>query len=890
MTRPLVLLLAVVAVLALVFTWLLGGDAAAPAMQPAASPPAADTAATPASAVSPSEAVATRVARELVASEPDDARLPIPDDAVWLEVHIVDASTKAPVPGALVFWSTNATWGQIAKLPEPERLDLGRDQDRLAMRFGWKTRAGDDGVAKIAAAKGGAQVFATSEGRYATGYVGGPREAPEGGWRLELEADRTLRAQVLDQQGQPAVDVEVGILLFDASGKRLRNIGWISPTTSTAPEAIAEFHHIQNWLRGWSNEAGSFSCRVALRIPGVDDPGVAFDREAPPAAPIVLHLPATGSLRARLLHAGRPLVARAKFQVWRGPDQDSEQVNTARRVAADDDGWARFPHVGLGGTLTVVGSCGSGGQVEGEVLAPVASGQEVSIDLDADSIFSLTGMLVGPDGKPLADAQARANFDAEISMGGGMVHTDADGRFLWLLAKGYMDKPTLRRLVLTLTDANGSVLRASLPQRGLTRGVNDLGVIRLSSGSLVVGGRVEFDPPEQRQVQMVVEGLAASPGRGGEERWQRLRDLTPLVHPDGTFEVRGETSAGRHRLVFPAYDHLPIEPVEFAVGTADLVVHLGAGCRVAAKVLVPEGSGRTAVSGVLVPKAPARGEPKPDPSYGTDHHTASSYGIDHGAAELRWQALPSGTYRLEIRAGSVLQPVAVIDDVVLPPPEGGDPRLRAIDIRDAVRVVHLVIEAAEEPPILGRQLIVFPMPQDGDQEWVGMQLPDTGGTLLVPRQPVELLIASPGYQPQRLSCNGPEMRLRLEPWPMVDIAVANLPPLPEGIELHLWLQSMPAPGRAQPRYRTDNQHGSLASLISPPAADGLVVDGRARLPIGDGSLRVGGYLQATGKHARALRTWTPDQITGGPGVTSFTVQLSTAELQQELAALQGSAK
>ncbi|MFO1078520.1 MAG: hypothetical protein U1E73_12425 [Planctomycetota bacterium] len=898
MKRPQVLLLAVVALIAVATALFWNGfEPAAPVAPPpgnAAAPGDAVAEATksepaPAAAAAATEANASR---EAVASESDPTRLPIPADALWLDVHIVDAGSKAPVPGALVRWSNGAVWPEIQKVPERERQALYEDQELAVERFGWQTRANAEGIVKIAADQNGAQVFAYSEGRYGSAYVGGRREVPAEGWRLELEADLALRVQVFDAKDRPAIDVDVGILFFDEAGKPKPNYGWVRPVASNAPDGIAEFRHVQTWLRGWgSGEAKGFTCRAALRVPGCDDPGVAFDRAAPPPDPVVLHLPATGSLRARLLHEGRPLVRDARFGVWRGPDDNNEKSNTARRVFADDDGWARFPHVGLGGTLTVTGSCGTG-EVQGEVQAPVAAGQEVSIELDADSIFSLAGMLVGPGGVPLANANVSTEYDAEIQMGGGSIKTDEKGRFFWLMAKGYVDKPTLKRLVLSMQDENGSPLRASVPQRTLTRGVNDLGVIQLAAGPLVAKGRIVFEAASTRQANFTVEALADARGRNGEEQWRQLRDLTTTQRPDGTFEVRGETRPVRHRLNFPAYDHLPIEPVEFRIGQDDIVVTLVAGCDLTAKVLVPEGLGRNAVRGVLVPHDQVAPEPKGEPWSRRDRYTAQPFGSEDGIASLRWNAVPSGTYRLEIVAGGMSKPVAVVDDVVLPQPAGGDPRLAAIDVRDAVRIVKIV----GTPPDggakrYGEGLVVFLMPQDDDKGWVGTQLPLEGGTLLVPQGPLELFVTSPSCRPQRFQCTGAEMQLALEPWPTVEVTVGNLPPLPEGVELHLSLWAPRARDAKEIRFRTENRSGVLSTLLAPQTGDNLVVDGRVRLPVADGQLRVTGYVMAKGnRKPQTLRTLTPSEITGGEGLAPFTVQLSTEELQQALAELQGAKK
>lgn len=874
MTRRLVLLSLAIAALAvgLSLCWHCMPPMAPTA--PAARAPAAAAATVDANAAMPEPATGPGrppPAREAAAEIADPARLPIPDDAVWLDVHILDAATKAPVPGALVCWSTSFVRKEMAK-----RLrgagPWTQDQELFTERCGWRTRADATGVARIAGNEHRALVFAYADSRCGSGTVGGT-QPPHGGWRIELQADLTLRAQVLDASGRPAVGVDVGILRVGADGRCQPDIGF-DPVATTAPAGLAVFRHLQ-----WSARSGRASGRrVAPRFPGCDDGGFAFDPMSPPAAPIVLQLPPTGSLRARLWCQGRALATGVTFQLWSGPDGQRLRADASRPVRPDADGWARFAPVALGKRLHVAAN--APGRIETTVDGPAAEGQEVAIELGIHGVFCLAGQALGPDAAPLAEASLMAEFDAEGSSGHALVCTDAQGRFGCVMDLRAGDRATLRRLVLTLPNEAGPCLRASVSARLLARGVNDLGTLQLTAEPLVVAGRLEAVP--RVRPQFAIEALDAD--SDGEEHWSRVEGLTASARDDGTFEARGATRPVRHRLVLAGEDHLPIAPIEFRVGDADVVVRVDAGSNLQAKVLLPAGLPDHAVRGELVPHLRGGDGPR---GAGDERYTAGSGADAEGSALLQWRALPAGSYRLDLCAGGMQQPLASIDDVVVPQPDGGDPRLCAVDLRDAVRVVEVAPTPLSLAAAAGNHgFRVFVLPQAHDRDWIGTLLPPTG-RLLLPKAPVELLVGSYQYRPQRLWCSGPQLRLPVEPWPTVELTVANLPALPPGFELRVALTAArPRAGEAV-RFHCQGESGLLARLLMPPAGNDLVVDGRVRLPVGDGMQRVGGCVrsQANGR-SHALSSWTPAEVAGGPDAPPATVQLSPAELQQAIAALQ----
>ncbi len=826
---------------------------------------------------------------------------PIPDDAIWLEVKVIDAESKQPVAGAEVLWSANAARQQIALLPERERADYYGDQERTAERFGWLTHTDSEGLARIAAEKNGATVQARSEGHYGTAYIGGPREVPKEGWVIELERDLTLRARVIDALGRPAVGAHVAIRLSDRDGKAMRNHGWIQTQQTVAPDAVAEFRHVQRWLRSGTSRKRDMEVahwKVVPEVPGIDGPAVEFDVDDPPADPVELRLPATGRLAARLIHEGQPFTKGVYFQVYQGEDADYEKRHTAPRAIADEDGWARFAFVAVGGSVVVHARVGAAG-VTKEVPAPLAQDQEVRVELTTEELYALRGQFVGPDGARLANETVIANFDLEVTSGGAFVETDAQGRFTWLLPKGTKDTAQIKRLVFSQQFADGTPARTlTVPPREIHRGVNDLGVLQLSNGPIVVAGQLQFDTPQQgyRSWFEVEAWQDAREGRG-EARWQRVDGLATSVRPDGSFEVRGETKAVRHRLAFRWGGYLPIAPIEFRLGATDLVIPIAMGHTLEVKVRIGDDVPARLLRGTLRPGFPPPEEPHPMRPRG-DRYQAECWAPQPDQAWLRWQGLPSGTYALEISAVGLVAPVVRLENIVLPLPEGGDGRLDEIDLRARLHGLELLVSGpgkADAAARMSSDILVFAMPQADEEEWQGLMVVEGKLVMAVAEGPLELMVVGDGARPQRVSFTAEQVAagtqtVELRAWPKIDLLFAASATLPEDVVLHAFSHAGTASSQRR-RFSTQFSSGGLESYLNTRGGHAEVVDGRASVTVGDGAFGIGVYLTSKdGKRRQSLRSVSPREIQGGDNLAPIAVQLSAEEVAAAVAKLQASAE
>jgi len=347
--------------------------------------------------------------------------------------------------------------------------------------------------------------------------------------------------------------------------------------------------------------------------------------------------------------------------------------------------------------------------------------------------------------------------------------------------------------------------------------------------------------------------------------WRRQQTL--LFHQDdeGNFEYRGSFPQGRYRLSFPGSNHLPTEPVEFAIGTKDLVVELREGAPLAATMLLPKGSQEEVITTLV----PAAGTALPEKQQ--ERLRTNAWGREDGRWQAQWPSLTAGTYRLEIRLQAMSTPIHTVDDVQVPVPEGGDPRLIDIDLRTALRLQTIRVFGPDGKPISRSEGAFFPLGQDPQKDLVGFSWRGNETRLTMPLGPLDLMVAFSGYRPREVRCSGEPLDVRLDAWPTVTLQFVGVPPLPEGQRLLAGLRLENPPTR---RYRSSWNSGELRELLAPPANTEVVAQGQAVLPIGEGVHTV--ELHLAGKNTRAKVEIPAQQVLSTAG--RVVIQVAAEEL------------
>lgn len=744
-------------------------------------------------------------------------------------IRVVDAATGAPVPGAVVRWMAADGNAQIARLPEPQRTELRSDAWAATTRFGEHTTSDAHGLALVPVPP---QTWARHhecwvDTRHGRLMLRNGQSPPAGGWQLRVEPDLVLQVRVRDAGGALRSGVPVQVLAFDAGGRRLWHWDhWNSQPRWTGADGSVTYRGMQAWLR--ERQVGGnlpdATWYIALAVPGLEQALVPFDPRQLPSKPIELQVPATGALQLSVVHQGQRYRGAVHFQALVADDPWRNDIECMPAYSAAADGLATLAPVALGSELLVRASLGGEVELRRTVRTPAGAGDVLAVALDTRELIALRGHLLGPDGTPLARQSITIWHPRQRTQ---RIETAADGGFLWFLDKNQERSVPGQPLVFSWSRPMQPTQRARLDPRPLQRGVNDLGVITLTSGPLVVAGRIAAPtPPPDGSWPMVVEAFVAGD-------WQPVLGLSRNNLAGGRFEFRGETQPTRHRLRLPGSAHLPVVPIEFQPGTADVQIALDPGHRLTVVLRTPQPGFRSRLSARLRPhaersKAHSRQEAEPAPS----PHESSVWVEGRELVELEWAGLPPGIHALDLLVDGVAEPIATIPGLVVPQPGTGHPQPFPIDLRPLLPTVRLAIACSNRPGHAATPdeapVIVFRQPQCDPGAWRGWETVH-GALLPLPAGTTGLLVCRQGFEPVLATIDGATATAVLAPWPQTLLHLEVAPALPRGFELQLTAQARTVWERRT--YTVAGLSGNLADLLGPGQCTAWLNHGKTTLEL-----------------------------------------------------------
>jgi len=845
MPRPLALIVPLLGFAAAAAFWLLLSGSDAPPPLPADNATAHGAAAADAAqvdlAASATEAVAgttgdAAAARDAVGQS---SLLPIPDNAVWIEVRTIDADTQQAIPGAAVYWYDDEVTKRAASDAEQQGTTMQwnlsrRDPEYIGTTYGWRTHSDQRGIARVHQTPS-TRVVARAGNRYGTASVGRDLLPPRGGHRVVLEIDRELRVQVLDHAGRPVPDIPVAVGGYNADGKQSYLLDWAAQAETSAPDGIASLRHLQR-AGEQQGAAGIASWRVLVYVPGLANVSAPFAIEAPPAEPVVLRLPPGGALRVRVevpateRSQGMVLVSRDRRERSK---EDSmywfdDQRSLSQRV--DADGVAYIPWVPLGSSFQVRYSHPQSGlNLTQTIQGPQAADAVIEVVLrPSPEQIQLVGRLLDEQQLPLPNTNGVLQLTGPNLGHHERLRTDADGHFQVRIRRPGNDAKA-ETIRFQVAREGQPALVAVLPPRPLQAAIEDFGEITMAVEPLVVGGRWSA-PGKPRDWRPALRVEAYRERQGKEPEWRRANEqLAHHLDEEGNFAIYGKLPPGRYRLALGSNQHLPHDPVEFPLGKADLQIELASGGMLRATVLLPKQINEEPI-GTLVPS------PQSSLPDAMRQRLQTNGNLTEGRWQLTWPSLPPGTYQLEIGFASLPRPVVSVPEVVVPLPSEGDERLVDIDLSPLLRTVAVQLFAADGEPINAHRYVgIFLLPQDGEQELRGAAYWGKDTRVLLPREPVEVMVAAQGYRPRTVACGGDQLEVRLEPWPCIRLVFENLPPLPPELTL---MANLSSESPSQRNYRTQWQNSKLAELVEASTHSFEVRDGRVELPIGEGPHKI----------------------------------------------------
>jgi|GEM_PF-2634814 len=597
-------------------------------------------------------------------------------------------------------------------------------------------------------------------------------------YALQLEPDRSLRVQVVDERGEPQGGVDVQV-------QSVRS-GWANAVAlgrTGEEDGTATFHHVQRELREffpWQLDSAGETPRRAYRVAidalteeivAEDLEGSSFDGE-----PIVLVLPPTGSVRLQVFDESWEAYggeAQASLEVV--PEGDSREASpfSARRrhetEVTVEDGVAIFPLVGLGLEVGAsVRRTAHGVPTRAYAAGPTRAGETVSIDvqLGADHPVARLRAMDGR-GKPLGnesiacEIQIRSYFLQNTSK--TQLRTDAEGYFLVDVDNDWSEG-TQRTLIVTRGKGKEPRPSGSVDlSRSLQTGINELGDVVLEEPVVLVAGRVQTEAGEP----IAGAELALRSRRDEGERWDEHWSFSHKAASDGSFEVREEVAGVAFQLAAerPGFAG---GWVSFVRGDGNVVVVLRAQGEIEGRVLLDEG----------VPDDIVRMSIQ-DLDDGVEHLDYSHRSVkleDDGS--FRFTRLMPGKRHVSLRANRQSGNLMEFEDVQVVSGEvTRDPRLQEIDLRGLYHLHRLEIVGTTTGERLNGSLRFGPAGAEelDDQVWLG----EPQIEILTEHRSIDLEIAASGYRVEFLRDFSGKGELRLRKGLEVTLVLTGDAPIPK---------------------------------------------------------------------------------------------------------------
>lgn len=739
--------------------------------------------------------------------------------APQVTVEVRDAATALPVAGAEVFAIEDPDQPQLPDLQQPGWHEPLPPQGSPLATTGTDGRC----ALPLPEARSGS-VCARAGERRGERHVRWFAVAPGAVLRIDIATATAVRVQVTDAGGRPQADVPVALGLQFARDGQPIDYRVLAGRTG-ADGLLVVPRPAQLFDRSLLGGATSMQALACLAEPGLHTVAAPFAWQAPPAQPLRLVLPATGSLRL-LLPEG---LAGVPFRV------QLEQLQPQRQLFPFQAAWLAgadtldFPRAAVGSVFTAHAVAGSV-ILDSEPGGPRQAGECAELRFAQDQLLRLRGRAVQ---RGAAAAGRRLRFhlrgdSLDVELQGRVVQrgdhrgelvTAADGRFCVPLLRRWAGRPVQQ---FTLAAADRSPLRPETAAQG--------------PFALPAGGEVDLGDCELAIAEPVAEGrvvLAGAPctsfhctARAADADAQPPAGAALQVARDGDrFAVFAEPPLGRGMLQVSARGAITAE-VAFTAPAPDLLVELQPGGGLLASVHTGPGWPAAAVAGQLLPAA--GGEPVPLRAQPDD---------DAGGMRLWRDDLGPGHY--ELRFGLTAQPSSWQQLAGIDVPPGGfaaDPRLAGLHLSGAIVTVTCV-DAASGERVREPGRLLLERPAVGS--WRGVDLGRGPITLVVQGAP-EALVLLPGYRPAEVQLVPPAVQVPLQRAAAALTARLAPPalPLPAGLALRLAAEPELAADELQP-FATPKAHGRIADVLGRERQERALVPGTAlRLPLLHGRWRL----------------------------------------------------
>jgi hypothetical protein len=358
----------------------------------------------------------------------------------------------------------------------------------------------------------------------------------------------------------------------------------------------------------------------------------------------------------------------------------------------------------------------------------------------------IAGRALRPSGEPLAAAR----LDASLWRGERDVMTMdvpmlADGTFHLVL--GGRDEPEafwlqLRSKLETDPASGESIgleIGRTVPLPHLRGGARvDLGDLFLSplpplAAGIVVDDRGDAVPGAKVNVQQ-------NRPRGNNENWNNLPQLATHSAPDGSFSVFGPLPPGDLRVRADTRDHFA-DAVSLRAAGQQLVIRIERTCELHGAAQFPDWLGDRALTLTMRPvdEEQRRSGTR---TTGLQRRGDGRFVIDN---------LHAGAYDAIVTLRNVSEPLLTVPRVIVQPGVTRDPRLAALDLRQAIFRYRLrAVDAAGQRMQIDGPILARITTREGSAEQATFRWQDGNADIVTPSSLLDLAFFGNGVQPMRM--------------------------------------------------------------------------------------------------------------------------------------------
>ena len=256
-----------------------------------------------------------------------------------------------------------------------------------------------------------------------------------------------------------------------------------------------------------------------------------------------------------------------------------------------------------------------------------------------------------------------------------------------------------------------------------------------------------------------------------QERWRSLLQLNCKSAADGTFAIYAPLPSGNLRVLADSRDHCSTA-LPFTGLTNNLRIVIPRNGVLTGTVLLPEWMPNSAVT--LVANRRADSQSSDEAGDAQRPQTSASTGVANSlGGRIALQPLRPGRYDVVVNMRNLPAPLATIEDVVVHPGETKEPRLQALDLRQALYRYKLrARDDAGQAMLLDGPIHARMQQPDGSLVEAGFRWQAGVAELLLMHASVELTFFGRGFETHRQQYAPGEHEVFLKP---LRPALVNLP-------------------------------------------------------------------------------------------------------------------